>query len=242
MINQPENSCEALEVDRPEIKLRPLTINSWPSEEMHFGIGIQLTNAARRQFHTTAIYKMNGSLLIGDLQSHLAIGRIEAQVDENIQWIAPDLSVDDQKILAHKIDAWLIENPGKIPYSVAHNPGGVVWKENVWIGTEPGQGLTCATFIVELFKELGIPFISVDDWKKRPGDDEWAIGILKALSGQMSDEHVEAQKIRIGKTIRIRPSDVASAAHLLNKEMEEPLGFDEVNPLASVIELQLLKS
>lgn len=48
----------------------------------------------------------------------------------------------------------------------------------------------------------------------------------------MSKEHVDAQQARISNVIRVRPSDIASAAHLVHQEQEEPLSFKQVAPLA----------
>lgn len=126
-------------------------------------------------------------------------------------------------------------NANKIPYSVA-SPGGVIFKDDVWVGDEPGQGLTCATFLIALFDELGIPFIAKDSWQSRPGDEDWSESILVMLSALMTKDHVDAQRSRIGEVVRIRPSDITSAAHHINQELSEPLTFEKVAPLAAVIE------
>lgn len=199
------------------------------------------------QFHAAALYRFDNRLMIGDLQGHLRTRRVEIRPSnsrfwndpDSRFWIAPDLNQEDQRILAATIDAWLEVNEGKIPYSVAH-PGGVVFKDNVWVGNEPGQGLTCATFIVELFNELGIPFIDVETWQPRTGDAEWAERILVLISASMSPEHIEAQRARIGQTTRVRPVDIAAAGHLVHQEMEVPLCFNIVDPLSARIEETLL--
>lgn len=206
---------------------------------MYFGFAIQASDPAAKQLHVATLYRFDGRLMIGDLQNHLRSRRADARVSESLFWIAPDLSPDEQRILAAKVDAWLDENAGKIPYSVAH-PGGVIFKDNVWVGNEPGQGLTCATFIVELFNELGIPFIDVGTWKERTGDTEWAKRILDAISHSMSPEHVEAQRNRIGLTVRVRPADIAAAGLLVRQLMDTSLHFDQVAPLSENVEAVLL--
>jgi hypothetical protein len=60
------------------------------------------------------------------------------------------------------------------------------------------------------------------------------------LARFMTAEHVAAQQARIGDTIRVRPSDIASAAHLIQEDSEAPLKFDDVAPLAAIIEQELL--
>lgn len=206
---------------------------------MFFGLVIQVSDPSTRQFHAAALYRFDNRLKIGDLQSHLRTRRAEARASSSLYWVAPDLNQEDQRILAATIDAWLEENANRIPYSVAH-PGGVIFKDNVWVGNAPGQGLTCATFIVELFNELGIPFIDIDTWQERVGDTEWAQRILSAMADCMLPEHVEAQRSRIGKTARVRPADIAAAGHLIHQEMESPLQFYRVDPLSACIEATLL--
>jgi hypothetical protein len=206
---------------------------------MYFGLAFQVSDPNTHQLHAATLYRLDGCLMIGDLQNHLISRRAKARSCSNIFWITPDLIQEEQRILAAKIDAWLDGNASRIPYSVAH-PGGVIFKDNIWIGDEPGQGLTCATFIVELFKELGIPFIDIETWESRVGDTEWAERILSLISHSMSPEHVEAQRNRIGDKVRVRPSDIAAAGHLIHQSMENPLHFKVVAPISTEVEEALL--
>jgi hypothetical protein len=184
------------------------------------------------------LYVCEGQLIIGDLQSHMTTRRSLARPSKGGFWISPDLSSEDQRILASKLDAWLTLNKNGIPYSVSH-PGGVVFKDNIWVGNEPAQGLTCATFVVELFNELAIPFIAKETWQARSGDDEWALHILELIDN-MPAEHKKAQMERIGVTARIRPSDVFAAGMLIDQETENPLSFEIVSPCAEVVENKML--
>lgn len=206
---------------------------------MIFGVAIRVTNRATGQLHVAAIYRLRGTLMIGELCDHFLTRRVEAHANEGILWVEPRLSEEERKFLAAKINAWLELNGGKIPYSVA-SPGGVIFRDDIWVGDSPGQGLTCATFIVELFKELGIPFIDSKSWRAREGDDEWARGILQMLRGCMSPEHVAAQMDLIGREPRIRPSDVAAAGVLISEAAKDGLSFDLVSPTSEEIEAKLL--
>lgn len=212
---------------------------TWPAEAMFFGIAVQVTHSPSRQFHTAVLYRFGNVLWMGDLQSHLRTCKEKADSAKNFYWLAPDLIEEDQRILAAKIDSWLDKNENKIPYSVAH-PGGVVFRDDIWVGDEPGQGLTCATFVIELFNELAIPFLDIRTWKKRPGDDEWAQKILSWIGPSMSQEHVAAQQVRIGQTVRVRPTDVAAAGLLVSQAMEAALTFDQVAPTSESVEAKLL--
>lgn len=177
--------------------------------------------------------------MIGELCSHLRTRRVEARANDQMFWVEPRISEEERKFLAAKVNAWLERNENKIPYSVA-SPGGVVFRDDVWVGDQPGQGLTCATFIVELFNELGIPFIDAETWTARTGDEDWALGILDMLQGSMSLEHADAQRRLIGQATRIRPSDVAAAGELIQEESLAALTFTEVSPLSERVEQQLL--
>lgn len=221
--------------------LNPLVISTWPEIAMIFGIAIQVTHPQSRQLHVAALYRFDNVLKIGELKSHLRTNRSIAEQNESSYWVAPDLSTEDQRILAAKIDAWLDKNENKIPYSVAHL-GGVVFRDDVWVGDEPGQGLTCATFIIELFKELAIPFIDIETWQHRPGDKEWSEKILSWISGSMSQEHVAAQRERLGEAIRVRPSDVVAAGLLVDQSMDMALTFAETAPISERVEEKLLSS
>lgn len=220
-------------------RLKPLSADSWPDESMHFGIAVQVADPSTQQFHTSTLYRFDGRLMVGEVQSHLRSRKAMAKPSAGVYWIAPDLALEEQRVLASKVDAWLDENHGRIPYSVAH-PGGVIFKDDVWIGNEPGQGLTCATFVIALFDELGIPFIDIESWEDRPGDSDWAARILQMLKPYMTDEHFSAQKQRLGQSVRVRPSDVTAAGLLVNQNTDVALQFKEVAPLAGQVEVALL--
>jgi hypothetical protein len=75
------------------------------------------------------------------------------------------------------------------------------------------HGLTCATFVVAVFKAIGISLVNVDSWPKNRADDikwkEQVISKLKQVGA--SDEHicyVEEEK----DLPRFRPEEVAGAA------------------------------
>jgi len=215
--------------------MNPLVQASWPSEDVYFCIGIQCI-LGQPQRHALMLYRLEGKLMIGDLQTHLQTRRDEAACNPRIFWVAPNISIDEQKMLAAKLESWLTLNTNAIPYSVAH-PGGVVFADDRWVGQEPAQGLTCATFIVELFNELAIPFLDKDSWEIRCGDREWAFHILTLLG--MDDVRNQAQMALIGETVRIRPSDTFAAGSLITETMEDSLPFQVVSPLSESVENSL---
>lgn len=213
---------------------------------MAFGLAVEVTNRARGQLHVSALYRRqaDGRLMIGDVQWHKVTRNDEAGENPDAYWVAPDLPAEDQYILASKIKDWLERNARAIPYSVA-NPGGALFENDMWAGNRPAQGLTCATFIVELFDELGIDFLNKKSWVRRAGDIKWASGILNLLSTHSSTEtkHLEAQRKNISSSIRIRPSDVIAAGLLIRKfAPKSGFKFHVLDPVSDATEKYLLST
>lgn len=233
--------CEASGNPADLNRLKVLTAPFSATESARFGLAIQVSNPATNQLHALTIYWANDNLMLGDLAWHLNLrGRKYPIMNEpKTYWVIPSLLDEDQVLLSATLQTWIAFNRDKIPYSVAH-PGGVIFRDNIWIGKDPAQGLTCSTFIVALFNELGLPFINSETWQDRTGDEEWASNILQLLTPRISKENVDAQRDMIGKSPRIRPSDILAAGLILTPEIAEPLHFNIVNPASKKVEQLLL--
>lgn len=73
-------------------------------------------------------------------------------------------------------------------------------------------GLTCATFVVAVFRATGLQMLDDDTWKDRDGDAEWQRSIIPLLRQSGADEaHVRHVESEVG-SIRFRPEDVGGAA------------------------------
>ncbi|MDH0275300.1 MULTISPECIES: hypothetical protein [Stenotrophomonas] len=219
---------------------------SWPAPDMLFGLVLSLSSPERDQFHVAVFFRdeVGAVLMYGDLQWHLRARCSEAVARDRYIWVCPRLGEFDQILLASKAKIWLENNPDTIPYSVSHPMGGVMFKDDKWAGEAPGMGLTCATFVVALFDELGIPFIDSSSWQERDGDAEWKSEILMYLRNcpGVAPEHVEAQMNSLGATVRIRPSDVFAAGRSLTGSETRPgLCFELVSRQVGEVE-DLLRS
>lgn len=73
-------------------------------------------------------------------------------------------------------------------------------------------GLTCATFVLAIFDEAGLPLVRYETWPEvREGDAEWQRRILaKLLETGASAEHFHAVSTEIG-SVWFRPEEVAGA-------------------------------
>ncbi len=104
---------------------------------------------------------------------------------------------------------------GVIPYNLAYEAGTMLDPDTGdLVIAENGTGMTCATFVVHLFRSLGIPIIDMTDWPAgRPGDRERQEELVRMLATHPSPEYM-AHAARIRGQIgcpRVRPEEVAGA-------------------------------
>lgn len=135
----------------------------------------------------------------------------------------------ERAALCMQIHAYASNNASGIPYAVNYFPYNVYFDSGkVFVKDIPGAGLTCATFILELMKNMSHELIVPDDWPTRPDDDDWRSYILDHLIMMLEREDFAVQVAN--KTARYRPEEVAVAAALYKKER---LDFLTVSPVGS---------
>jgi hypothetical protein len=85
------------------------------------------------------------------------------------------------------------------------------------------HGLTCATFVLAVFHQAGLPLVRYDSWPvNRPGDAEWQESIVNLLERTgAAPEHIAKVKTEIG-AVRYRPEEVAGAATSVSIPAEFP--------------------
>jgi hypothetical protein len=89
------------------------------------------------------------------------------------------------------------------------------------------DGLTCATFIVELLRAGKIDLVKSANWKANVANVEWANQVCNSLANTpgVDQAHVDAVRRNING-LRMRPFEVAGAASLDPKSW--PAEFDDV--------------
>lgn len=96
------------------------------------------------------------------------------------------------------------------------------------------DGLTCATFVVEVLRAAMIELVQATEWKAHPANVEWANAVCNSLANthDVDQAHVDAVRRNING-LRLRPFEVAGAA-CLDKKLW-PATFDAVQePAVSV--------
>ncbi|QDQ25640.1 hypothetical protein FNU76_04315 [Chitinimonas arctica] len=98
------------------------------------------------------------------------------------------------------------------------------------------DGLTCATFVIEVLRAGKVNLINGDTWMPTPQNVSWGNNVCALLEKWADAEHVDAVKRNING-LRIRPFEVAGAAQLGYKKW--PVDFQGTQQPASDAENQL---
>lgn len=107
-----------------------------------------------------------------------------------------------------------------IPYGVnIANKKGTFTKDGVYKPPVDRDGLTCATFVTEICRGVGLQLLNEGDWGVRPEDAAWIDQICDMLADPRAgaDEAHIAHIRRSFTGVRIRPEEVASAVNLWNE-------------------------
>lgn len=130
-----------------------------------------------------------------------------------------------------------LESP--IPYSIIFRAGRNFDPQGHFIDLGDGSGLTCATFILALFGDFGLPLVDVSSWPvSRNGDFSWLRKILRnlkvydVLKDKMPAWIWLEQARRRHSVKRFRPEEVFATAALY---FGEPLHFSVVEPAGAAV-------
>lgn len=87
-------------------------------------------------------------------------------------------------------------------------------------------GLTCATFVLALFRLARVELLELSTWATRPEDVDAQKALVAFLEGRgASNDHVEAVRSEVG-CLRYRPEEVAAATAVA----PHPAAFADVAP------------
>lgn len=125
-----------------------------------------------------------------------------------------------------------------IPYSAVFEPRQYFDHLGDYIVQADGDGLTCATFLLALFRRWGLPLIDENTWPEgRSGDAGWVLRIIRNLykwsqSHKISIPlpHFFAQLRQRWVLRRYRPEEVCACAEIFHGT---PLSFQQISPVSS---------
>jgi len=128
---------------------------------------------------------------------------------------------DIHPVVLDNIADWLPqvwrENGRAIPYSIKPFDVDPFDENGKLRATLPGEGFTCATFVLWVFHHFKVGLIDAGTWQDRPDDRQWRAWIVEMLERtkikyQIPDDHIEAQTPYVRHAARFRPEEVAGAA------------------------------
>lgn len=195
------------------------------------GLVIQATDFG---LHTGFLYLTDEGPRICHLAFHHQL--VDQDATPEYRWADIDLDLDNKIILANLVALIAHEKPN-IPYGF--NLEGVAFDPSTGKLIDPpvGKGLTCATFILAVFRTFSIPLLAEETWVPRESDVEWQNSIISLLERRAAHEHIEAvQQSRAAP--RFRPDEVVGCA----SSDERPVKMEDAEILAKQIREDLAAS
>ncbi|MGL6559306.1 hypothetical protein ACSZNH_21980 [Aeromonas dhakensis] len=190
-------------------------------------------NAGQR--HAGFVVQANEKLWLYDLAYHNYIRQIElkpgyAYVDNDF------LDQYSAQAIATYLSIIYHENKGNLPYSIKWDHDGKYFDENTgkYLKTEPGDGLTCATFVLEILKSYGFDLVETSTWEITEENTIWQENIIKGLKENIpsAKNDLTQQLPYVGKSPRFKPEEVLGAAGCYE---ETPLCYDMVSSASNQV-------
>jgi hypothetical protein len=101
-------------------------------------------------------------------------------------------------------------NKGKIPYGFSFRDG-LLSPNGKWQG-EPGEGLTCATFVLSIFHALHINILDIESWYNKPEEDKFIDDKWMQVVCPGCDQQVQQRLYAGNVSPRFRPEEVLAGA------------------------------
>ena len=194
----------------------------------------------RRQRHVGMVYRShNAKTMLLHLGWHRSLRHHEWEGEYHWMELG-GLDRELQETLADYAVFVADAHPGSsIPYSVIFREGRHFDANGQFINMNDGSGLTCATFLLAIFSDFGLPLIDVSGWPaSRDGDFTWLRDILhklriyEVLKNKMPTwEWLEQVRYR-HHLKRFRPEEVFATAALF---VGQPLSFFDVEPAGMAV-------
>lgn len=207
-----------------------------PPQDFLVGLGF-LYNPG--QNHVGFIYRgLGGEIKICDLCWHRHLRNAPFN-DTAYMVCSVTLEPVNLKYLAAALDDISSFNSATIPYGI-RAPVQSFNSQNQYIGCVAGEGLTCATFVLAVFRENGFKVLDEESWELNEADTQWQTNIVNALRsyfGMTDPVHISEMETMIGQVSRFRPEHVFASGIV---EFEKwPINYQDANEMADSI-LQML--
>lgn len=214
----------------------PNSLGNGVSPPLVIGIAGSIVTQDRNQNHSAIVYRGDdGKYYLAHLAWHYHFKH--ELWDGKYYWVElPGISEEVQETLAD----WIVLVASKaadipIPYSIVFSPDRSFDAAGGYIDSNDGRGLTCATFILALLSDFGMPIADRTTWPTgRSEDQTWAIKILKYLYTEIHTKYPHLlpqfakqwdQRMQLS---RYRPEEVAACAYCYSGF---PVSFDDASSI-----------
>lgn len=116
-----------------------------------------------------------------------------------------------------------------IPYAYKYDPDACFDRHSGQLALPNGKGLTCATYVLVVFKSAQLPLIDFDGWPHREQDErahEWLLEHLRNDSN-VEREHIAAVEAET-RCVRCRPEEAGGACLCIGLG-EKAIKFEEAS-------------
>ncbi|WP_028468699.1 hypothetical protein [Neptunomonas japonica] len=189
--------------------------DSDPQDIDLFCIAIGRPDRSRKQQHI-GIYYTSATGDTKFLHQPFHYHALESDPEDKYLWLDVPLDADNKMHMATFCAMVAEENPKGIAYSICHK-GTSFTKTGKFHTESQFAGLTCATFVMQIFESQVLPIIDVKNWKHIPSDKDWQNQILQVLvkygGVEKDSDYYLFQKKRLADGVaRFKPEAVAAAA------------------------------
>lgn len=162
--------------------------------------------------HVGLVFKSNDILRVVHMRFHMNVGVEPFPTEHSPCWIAAPLNMHSisSKILIGHLNRIGGASP-KIPFgvNVRHSKGSFT-PQGDYVRPAGSDGLTCATFVNEICRAIGLPLVDETTWTEDREDDRlWVDEVAGLLQAKKADAAHITWVRGLANGVRIRPEEVA---------------------------------
>lgn len=199
------------------------------------GFGVGLLRSTPEQLHIGMIRRTGDTNRFCHLAWHYHLHDEPAEAQTGLYWANSGLDEINREVLRDWVQQ-LAANTQGLPYGFNVRGDAFDLQTGRALPLPPGEGLTCATFVLAAHRHRGIELLDTLRWPSRADDEVWQQHIIRQLHeytthiGMDAQAHLDALQGDIG-SLRYRPEEVAAGA----VSPDAPLSFENARRLADEI-------
>lgn len=192
-------------------------------------VGFTLRRPGDDQYHVGFLFKTEDRVMVRHQCNHMDTREQAAANQEDLWTDISAVSLVNKAVIAARLAK---VGDDKVPYGVGYKTErGYLDKQTLrYIVTKPGNGLTCATYIIAILETLGFVPFDHANWAPTLEDTSWQgrMVVTQAIQHPAAIAHFAAEQANVG-TPRYKPEHVIASGTPLNW----PISQDDANRLGA---------